>query len=98
MPGTSDDDDDWEEEALYRYHIPPCFSPSIVTIHRSQPLEETKMQQEDMLPEEEAAFRSLPVDVQRAPRMPFMPEEDVEILPPLRLPDASLRMRQWRES
>lgn len=113
MPGTSEDDDDWEEEEardwqkrFYRYHIPPCFSPSIVTIHRTLPEEETKIQydDDDMLPEEDAfRQRSLHVDVHRAPRMPFMPEEDdgeeeVVLTPPLRLPDASLRMRQWRES
>jgi hypothetical protein len=103
MPGTSDDDDDdWAEEAspwpkrFYRYHIPPCFSPSIVTIHRAAPLplEESKAP-EDLL--SEVAFCSPPI----APRMPFLPaEEELEevLPPPLRLPDAALRRREWRES
>jgi hypothetical protein len=107
MPWTSEEDEEeeedreeqaWHSQRTYRYHIPPCFSPSIVAIHRAPPplTFPHEGEEEEEETKEDDQLRIL--DWHRAPCMPItLPDDDAvdrAPSPPLRLPDASLRMRR----
>lgn len=103
MPWTTSDDEEDEDAWLtsYRYHVPPCFSPGLVTIHRR--LSPRQHREDEVKDDDDDESRRRLEVPHRAPHLPCMPDDafldpllpqgEEAALRPRRLPDALRRLR-----